>query len=156
MTNESLFSGLRVLDIASFIAGPAATTVSSDFGADVIKVERPGMGDPHRYTYLSPLNTASTENCPWQLDNRFRECPVRRPSAANRASALFGIAISPPESPHTAADTNNSDDLHRSGFLEQHRRQRQRFNNSQRLSPSEEPWIALFRKPARRHGHFLK
>jgi len=29
-----------------------------------------------------------------------------RPSPANRASALFGIAIRPPESPHTAADTN--------------------------------------------------
>jgi hypothetical protein len=106
MTNESLFSGLRVLDIASFIAGPAATTVLSDFGADVIKVERPGMGDPRRYTYLSPLNTASTENCPWQLDNRFGECPVPRPSPANRASAIFGIATSPPESLHTAADTN--------------------------------------------------
>ena len=56
MTNESLFSGLRVLDIASFIVGPAATTVLPDFGADVVKVERPGMGDPHRYTYLSPPN----------------------------------------------------------------------------------------------------
>jgi len=33
MRNESLFSGVRVLDIASFIAAPAATTVLSDFGA---------------------------------------------------------------------------------------------------------------------------
>ena len=33
-----LFSGLKVLDFASFIAGPAAATVLSDFGAEVVKV----------------------------------------------------------------------------------------------------------------------
>ena len=70
MTNESLFSGVKVLDIASFIAAPAATTVLSDFGADVVKVERSGMGDPHRYTYLSLPNPPSEENYAWQLANR--------------------------------------------------------------------------------------
>ena len=38
--DHPLFSGLRVLDIASFIAGPSATTVLSDFGAEVVKVDR--------------------------------------------------------------------------------------------------------------------
>ncbi|MGY3549005.1 crotonobetainyl-CoA:carnitine CoA-transferase CaiB-like acyl-CoA transferase [Bradyrhizobium sp. USDA 4472] len=65
-----LFSGLRVLDIASFIAGPTATTVLSDFGAEVVKVEAPGMGDPYRRTYLSPPNPSSKENYAWQLTNR--------------------------------------------------------------------------------------
>jgi len=63
MTNESLFSGVKVLDIASFIAAPASTTVLSDFGADVVKVERSGMGDPHRYTYLSLPNPPGRELC---------------------------------------------------------------------------------------------
>ena len=70
MTNKSLFSGLKVLDIASFIAGPAATTVLSDFGAEVIKIERPGAGDPYRQDYTRPPNPTSKENYPWQLDNR--------------------------------------------------------------------------------------
>ncbi|GDY69363.1 hypothetical protein SAV14893_087560 [Streptomyces avermitilis] len=48
MTNESVFTGLKVLDVSSFIAGPAAATVLSDFGADVIKIEPPGRGDPQR------------------------------------------------------------------------------------------------------------
>jgi crotonobetainyl-CoA:carnitine CoA-transferase CaiB-like acyl-CoA transferase len=45
---DSLFSGLKVIDCASWIAGPAAATMLSDFGADVIKIEPPGAGDPWR------------------------------------------------------------------------------------------------------------
>ena len=48
MTTQSVFSGLKVVELASFIAAPAAATMLSDFGADVIKVEAPGMGDPQR------------------------------------------------------------------------------------------------------------
>ena len=40
-----LLSGIRVIDCATYVAGPAAATVMSDFGADVIKIERPGGGD---------------------------------------------------------------------------------------------------------------
>ena len=45
---KGIFEGLKVLDCASFIAAPAAATVLSDFGADVIKIEPPGAGDPYR------------------------------------------------------------------------------------------------------------
>ena len=45
---KGIFDGLKVLDCASFIAAPAAATVLSDFGADVIKIEPPGAGDPYR------------------------------------------------------------------------------------------------------------
>src|SRR4051812_3579189 len=45
---NGIFEGLKVLDCASFIAAPAAATVLSDFGADVIKIEPPGPGDPYR------------------------------------------------------------------------------------------------------------
>ena len=49
-----LFAGLRVLDCASFIAGPAAATIMSDFGADVIKIEPPGEGDSYRWLGARP------------------------------------------------------------------------------------------------------
>ena len=34
---DYLFSGLKVLDVGTFIAGPVAGTILADFGADVIK-----------------------------------------------------------------------------------------------------------------------
>ena len=48
MNDEAVFSGLKVLDIASYIAAPAAAAVLGDLGADVIKVEPPGLGDLQR------------------------------------------------------------------------------------------------------------
>ena len=41
MTNDNIFSGLKVVEMASFIAGPSAAVILSDFGADVVKVEPP-------------------------------------------------------------------------------------------------------------------
>src|ERR1700747_961970 len=41
MTEGNIFSGFKVVDLSSFIAGPSAATILSDFGADVVKVEPP-------------------------------------------------------------------------------------------------------------------
>ncbi|MDE0063272.1 MAG: CoA transferase [Gammaproteobacteria bacterium] len=59
-----LLEGIRVVDAASFLAGPGAATVLADFGADVIKVEPPG-GDGYRRlvgAYPVPYH--------WQLTSR--------------------------------------------------------------------------------------
>jgi len=49
----SVFTGLKVLDIATFVAAPAAATILSDLGADVVKVEPP-VGDPWRGQFTRP------------------------------------------------------------------------------------------------------
>ena len=50
MTSQTVkpLDGVRVLDIASFLAAPFAATLMSEFGADVIKIEIPEGGDPWR------------------------------------------------------------------------------------------------------------
>jgi formyl-CoA transferase len=64
---ERLFAGLKVIDCASWIAGPAAATILSDFGADVIKIEPPGAGDPWRAS--TPVPGKATDYY-WQLTSR--------------------------------------------------------------------------------------
>jgi CoA:oxalate CoA-transferase len=41
-------SGLRVIDLTRILAGPFCTMLLADMGAEVIKVEPPGAGDPLR------------------------------------------------------------------------------------------------------------
>ena len=64
---DHLFSDLKIIDCASWIAGPAAATILSDFGADVIKIEPPGVGDPWRARSANPESKADHY---WQLTAR--------------------------------------------------------------------------------------
>jgi crotonobetainyl-CoA:carnitine CoA-transferase CaiB-like acyl-CoA transferase len=67
---NGIFAGLKVLDCASFIAAPAAATVLSDFGAEVIKIEPPGSGDPYRNLPNLPGYPHSPHNYAWLLEAR--------------------------------------------------------------------------------------
>lgn len=67
---KGIFDGLKVLDCASFIAAPAAATVLSDFGADVIKIEPPVTGDPYRHLPNLPGYPHSEHNFAWLLESR--------------------------------------------------------------------------------------
>src|SRR5437660_3034520 len=66
---DNIFSGLKVVDLASFIAGPGAAVMLSDFGAEVIKVEPP-TGDTWRIGYKIPPQPRAKDNYPWHLNNR--------------------------------------------------------------------------------------
>ncbi|MBT6272910.1 MAG: CoA transferase [Chromatiales bacterium] len=68
--SKHLFEDLLVLDIASFIAGPVATTFLADFGAKVIKVESPA-GDGLRALHSSAgMPDTGGRDFAWMADNR--------------------------------------------------------------------------------------
>ena len=87
MASDNIFSGLKVVDLASFIAGPGAAVILSDFGADVIKVEPP-TGDTWRIGYKIPPQPRSKDNYPWHLNNRNKRglaLDLKSPEAKHRS-----------------------------------------------------------------------
>ena len=66
---DPLLKGLKVIDAASFIAGPSAATIMSDYGAEVIKIE-PESGDSLRNLIANGRMPEGPENYCWELTSR--------------------------------------------------------------------------------------
>src|SRR5687768_5215971 len=49
--NSLALSGVKVVDFSRLLPGPFATQMLGELGADVIKVEQPGIGDPSRHNH---------------------------------------------------------------------------------------------------------
>jgi crotonobetainyl-CoA:carnitine CoA-transferase CaiB-like acyl-CoA transferase len=67
-----MLQGYRVVELAIWVAGPAAGGLLSDWGADVIKVESPA-GDPMRNLFGN-LGIEQSRVPPYELDNRGKRC----------------------------------------------------------------------------------
>jgi formyl-CoA transferase len=94
MASDNIFSGLKVVDLASFIAGPSAAVILSDFGADVIKVEPPS-GDTWRAGHKLPPQPQASDAYPWHLANRNKRgitLDLKSPSARQVLERLVGWA----------------------------------------------------------------
>src|SRR6266853_1262706 len=87
-----LLLGLRVIDCATYIAGPAAAVVMADFGAEVIKIERPPYGDPYRYLHLVPVMPVSDVPYCWVLDGRNKKSLALDLGAPAGRDALLKLA----------------------------------------------------------------
>jgi crotonobetainyl-CoA:carnitine CoA-transferase CaiB-like acyl-CoA transferase len=88
---KGIFEGLKVLDCASFIAAPAAATVLSDFGADVIKIEPPGSGDPYRNLPNLPGYPQSEYNFAWMLESRNKKSIALDLGKAEAQAVLYRL-----------------------------------------------------------------
>ncbi|GAB3125911.1 CaiB/BaiF CoA transferase family protein [Novispirillum itersonii] len=88
MTSSSArrpLDGLRVLDAATFIAGPYSAGLLAEFGAEVIKIEQPGEGDPMR-RFGTP--TACGDTLAWLSEARNKKS-VTLDLRAPEGAALF-------------------------------------------------------------------
>jgi crotonobetainyl-CoA:carnitine CoA-transferase CaiB-like acyl-CoA transferase len=91
MEHNGILAGIRVIDCGTYIAGPASTTVMSDFGADVIKIERPERGDLWRLFPLLPGTAKSELNWAWVLTSRNKRSvalDLNRPQGRDALIAL--------------------------------------------------------------------
>src|SRR5258707_15765355 len=91
MAGENIFSGLKVGDLSSFIAGPSAATILSDFGADVVKVEPP-EGEIWRIGQKIPPQPHSEESYPFHLANRNKRGVALNLKAASAQQVLERLA----------------------------------------------------------------
>jgi crotonobetainyl-CoA:carnitine CoA-transferase CaiB-like acyl-CoA transferase len=82
-----MLTGIRVLDLSRVLAGPWATQIFADYGADVVKVERPGAGDDTRK--FGP---------PWITDEATGEIvDAAYYAAANRGKRSLTLDLAQPE-----------------------------------------------------------
>jgi formyl-CoA transferase len=85
-------AGVRVIELGSFVAGPAATRILADFGAEVIKVESPGAGDELRQWGEQVGTRDGRHVSAWWLsqarNKRFVTLNLREPAGQALALAL--------------------------------------------------------------------
>ncbi|MBS0639119.1 MAG: CoA transferase [Acetobacteraceae bacterium] len=82
MLDVQALQGTKVLDIATFLAGPFCATQLGEFGADVIKIELPGVGDATR---RFGTMTHCGDSLPWLSESRNKRCitlDLRKPDGA--------------------------------------------------------------------------
>ena len=88
---SNIFSGLKVIDCATYIAAPAAATALADFGADVIKIERPPHGDPYRYLSQVPGMAVSEHQYCWILESRLKRSVALDLNQESARQALYKL-----------------------------------------------------------------
>lgn len=85
-------TGIRVVELAMWVAGPSTTAVLGDWGADVIKLEDTRGGDPVRAMSTRALGTDARVMPPYELDNRNKRSvtvDLRRPEGAEFATRII-------------------------------------------------------------------
>ena len=88
MIDVQALQGCRVLDLATFLAGPFCATQLGEFGAEVIKVELPGVGDATR---RFGTMTDCGDSLPWLSESRNKKCitlDLRKPDGVSLIKRL--------------------------------------------------------------------
>ena len=82
-------NGIRVLDLTHVLAGPFCTQILGDLGAEVIKIERPGVGDPTR---KMPPHTVKDQSAYFMALNRNKKSLTLDLKAAEGKEIFCGLA----------------------------------------------------------------
>ncbi len=82
--------GIKVVEMGVWVAGPAAGGVLADWGAEVIKIEPPGLGDPAR-SFSKMLGGDLPFNPPFEMDNRSKRSIVLDLSSEEGLAIAFEL-----------------------------------------------------------------
>ena len=85
-----MLTGLRVVELAVWVAGPGAGGILADWGADVVKVE-PREGDPARSLFMHLAGLKEPKSPPFDLDNRGKRSIVLDLRAPDGLALLRGL-----------------------------------------------------------------
>jgi len=89
-------SGINVVELAMWVAGPSTAAVLGDWGANVIKLEEPGAGDPIRgMTTRTMADPSARVRPPYELDNRNKRSvavDLRKPDGRDFALKIIDRA----------------------------------------------------------------
>lgn len=83
-SNEKALSGIRILDFSQLLAGPFATMMLGDMGAEVIKIERVEVGDDmRRWTFFNEYFKDGTSPCymAWNRNKKSMAIDIKAPEA---------------------------------------------------------------------------
>ncbi len=88
--NDLPLSGIRIVDFTQVMMGPVATQVLADYGADVIKIERPGAGDLSRTSFPNdPAGLVGPVYCSLNRNKRSIVLDLRREDARDAVRRLI-------------------------------------------------------------------
>lgn len=85
--------GIRILDFTQVMLGPCATQMMADFGADVIKVERPGSGDLSRNFFGEPSEEAMNNAVYSSLNRNKRSITINTKSPEGKQMVLDMVRV---------------------------------------------------------------
>jgi len=92
LSTQPPLTGLRIIDLTEALAGPYCTMMLGDLGADVIKIERPGVGDQSRKWGVKRADGSSAYFCSTNRNKRSVALDLKQPAAQDVMSRLLAAA----------------------------------------------------------------
>jgi crotonobetainyl-CoA:carnitine CoA-transferase CaiB-like acyl-CoA transferase len=91
MSEQGIFSGVRVLELAQYVFVPGAGVLLADQGAEVIKIESTGTGDPYRTLKVGDGREVGTTNLAMEQNNRGKKSIALDLKSAEGREALLKL-----------------------------------------------------------------
>jgi crotonobetainyl-CoA:carnitine CoA-transferase CaiB-like acyl-CoA transferase len=91
MTNSGMFSGVRIVELAYYVFVPGSATLLADQGAEVIKVEAVGTGDPYRTLIVGDGREVMSTNLAMEQNNRGKKSIALDLKSPGGRAAFFDL-----------------------------------------------------------------